>query len=58
MSQQGGIPPEEVPICGGGAINCCHATRRVIVESAAGLFVVLRATLYRALAGQIQPQGL
>ena len=35
-----------------------HASRRAIVESAADLFGVSRATLYRALAGQLQPQGL
>jgi len=35
-----------------------HAARRAHVESTANLFGVSRATLYRGLAGQLQPRGL
>lgn len=35
-----------------------HAGRRALVEGAASLFGVSRATLYRALAGQFRPRGL
>ena len=60
MSQDGGIPAEALLDLRRrlGQLPPRHATRRVIVESAADLFGVSRATLYRALAGQLQPQGL
>ena len=57
MSQDGGIPAEALFDLRRrlGQLPPRHATRRVIVESAADLFGVSRATLYRALAGQPQP---
>ena len=35
-----------------------HPGRRALVEGAAGLYGVSRATVYRALAGQLRPKGL
>ena len=60
MSQSGGIPAEALLDLRRrrDQLPPRHASRRMIVESAAGLFGVSRATLYRALAGQLQPQGL
>ena len=60
MSQDGGIPAEALLDLRRrrDQLPPRHASRRVIVERAAGLFGVSRATLYRALAGQLQPQGL
>ena len=60
MSQEGGIPAaalldlrrrlDDLPPR--------HAGRRALVEGAASLFGVSRATLYRALARQFRPRGL
>ena len=60
MSQDGGIPAEALLDLRRrrDQLPPRHATRRALVESAAGLFGVSRATLYRALAGQLQPRGL
>ena len=60
MSQDGGIPAEALLDLRRrrDRLPPRHATRRALVESAAGLFGVSRATLYRALAGQLQPRGL
>ena len=60
MSQDGGIPAEALLDLRRrrDQLPPRHATRRALVESAAGLFGVSRATLYRALAGLKRPQGL
>ena len=60
MSQDGGIPAEALLDLRRrrDQLPPRHAKRRVFVESAADLFGVSRATLYRALTGQFQPQGL
>ena len=60
MSQSGGIPAEALLDLRRrlGQLPPRHASRRAIVERTADLFGVSRATLYRALAGQLQPQGL
>ena len=60
MSQDGGIPAEALLDLRRrrDQLPPRHATRRALVESAAGLFGVSRATLYRALAGLMRPQGL
>ena len=60
MSQDGGIPAEALfdlrrRLDG---LPPRHAGRRSLVDGAAGLFGVSRATLYRALAGLLRPQGL
>ena len=60
MSQDSGIPAEALldlrrRLDG---LPPRHAARRALVESTADLFGVSRATLYRALAGQLQPRGL
>ena len=60
MSQDGGIPVEALLDLRRrrDQLPPRHAARRALVESAAGLFGVSRATLYRALAGLMRPQGL
>ena len=35
-----------------------HAERRALIDGAATLFGVSRATIYRALRGQLRPKGL
>lgn len=60
MSQFGGIPADALLDLRRrrDQLPPRHASRRVIVESVAGLFGMSRTTLYRALVGQFQPQGL
>ena len=60
MSQEGGIPAEALLDLRRRLDDLPprHAGRRALVEGAASLFGVSRATLYRALAGQFRPRGL
>ena len=60
MSQDGGIPAEALLDLRRRLDDLPprHAGRRALVEGAANLFGVSRATLYRALAGQFRPRGL
>lgn len=60
MSQDGGIPVEALVDLRRRLDDLPprHAGRRALVEGAASLFGVSRATLYRALAGQFRPRGL
>ena len=60
MSQDGGIPVEALLDLRRRLDDLPprHAGRRALVEGAARLFGVSRATLYRALAGQFRPRGL
>ena len=60
MSQDGGIPVEALLDLRRRLDDLPprHAGRRALVEGAASLFGVSRATLYRALAGQFRPRGL
>ena len=60
MSQDGGIPAEALLDLRRrlDQLPPRHAGRRVLVDGAANLFGVSRATLYRALSGLLRPQGL
>ena len=60
MSQDGGIPAEALLDLRRRLDDLPprHAGRKALVEGAASLFGVSRATLYRALAGQFRPRGL
>lgn len=60
MSQGGGIPVEALLDLRRRLDDLPprHAGRRALVEGAASLFGVSRATLYRALAGQFRPRSL
>ena len=60
MSQNGGIPVEALLDLRRRLDDLPprHAGRKALVEGAASLFGVSRATLYRALAGQFRPRGL
>ena len=60
MSQDGGIPVEALLDLRRRLDDLPprHTGRRALVEGAASLFGVSRATLYRALAGQFRPRGL
>lgn len=60
MSRGGGIPAEALLDLRRrlDALSPRHRGRRALVESAAALFGVSRATVYRALAGQLRPRGL
>ena len=60
MSRGGGIPAEALLDLRRrlDELSPRHGGRRVLVEGTAELFGVSRATVYRALAGQLRPRGL
>ena len=59
MSRGGGIPAEALLDLRRrlDELSPRHRGRRVLVEGTAELFGVSRATVYRALAGQLRPRG-
>ncbi|MCB0627601.1 MAG: IS481 family transposase, partial [Saprospiraceae bacterium] len=60
MSKGGGIPAEALLDLRRrlDELTSRDPGRRIIIDGAASLFGVSRATIYRALAGQLRPKGL